>query len=455
MRNPHVRPPLSRSRSQTLPSNSTNLPDDGPESDSNTLRPPRPTQGRSNSYLSPTEPKPGLAQNLPSEKTSRIHLPGTSKHSGEDHHHRHRYTQSQSEAHHRSRASENDSLPHLVAGLTAEREKRHQLERLGTNASDLWHMRTNELKRITSPRTGQGNPRDGLRGRETSDPRTPLAPPTRKTSAEVLLDRAEARKMANRAALTGKDIERMKRDREVAETELRDRLSDIGNVSSDINRRLEYTYYNLLEKLGNLVGTIKSFQNLSTQSQHLIDNFEAETSKLDEDIQRRLERFRTGFDERGARVAELEERGATANLKAKELGTRLENARVIVENWERREATAKKIWGRFWGFLWWTFIIVSAAIVVVVIGKEWWFRGDPVAAGLRLPPEGSGNKSLGLAREDLRKIEVPPEVKEVLEGIERRRRTKKIWPDLPQVNEDSDERDKGADDERLRLLDEL
>lgn len=463
VRNPHVHPPLTRSRSHTLPS-STRPIDEGPdqESGSRTDRPVRPSYVRSRSYLSPGESKTGSAQPVPVEKTSTtgLHIPAASKHSGvEARKHRHRYTQSQNETQHRSRHSENENLPHLVAGLAAEREKRHQLERLGTNASDLWHMRANDLRRMASHRAaaGQGNLRDNQRLRATSDPRSPLTPlPVRKTSTEILLDRAEARKVANRAAMTEKDVEKMKHEQEVADSELRDRLAEIANLSHETNRRLEYAYYNLLEKVGNLVGTIQTFQNLSTQSQHLLRNFETETAKLDEDIRRRVKRFRADFDGREERVADLEDRGRKASLKAKELGTRLENARVMVQNWEKREAAVKQKWGRVWGFVWWTFIITSVTILAIIVGKEWWFRGDPVAAALSLPPEGSRNKSLGLNRESLETVKVPPDVRKVLADIEERRRTKKIWPALPKVATCPPEEARDEDDDhRLRLLDEL
>ena len=395
-------------------------------------------------------------QTLAHEKPSRLHIPGTSRTSVDHRLHRHRYTQSHAEAHHRVRPSEDENLRHLVAGLSAEREKRQQLERLGTNTSDVRHGPTNDPKRMGVQKQGQVNPRDDFRRRATSDPRTPLvSAPVRKTSTEILLDRAAARKVASRAALTEKDVEIVRAAQDTAEQELRDRLADLDNNSNDVSRRLDYTYYGLLEKLNNLKGTIDSFQNLTLQSQHLITNFEHETEKLDEDISRRVKRFREGFDDRQSRVVELEGRGNLASQKAKELGTRLENAQVVVENWAKREAEAKQKWFRFWGLCWWSIGTLTICVLVVIVAKEWWFRGDPVAAGLRIAPDGSKNKSWALNEQIVREVEVPLEVRAVLAAIEEKRRTKKIWQPLPEVEQDQCLQDRKQDEKRLRLLDEL
>ena len=455
LRSSHGRPSMPRSRSHTLPS-STLIEADATTPSQSQAAVSRPSYGRSITSTVPAQLKSREAPAPPHEKTSRLHIPGTSRGSADHRLHRHRYTQSHTEAHHRTKPSEDENLRHLLAGLSAEREKRHQLERLGTNTSDLRHGLANDPKRTGVQKQGQINPRDDLRRRATSDPRTPLSSaPVRKTSTEILLDRAEARKVANRAALTERDIEEVRAAQDAAEQELRDRLADLDNTSNDVSRRLDYTYYGLLEKLNNLKGTIDSFQNLTLQSQHLITNFEHETEKLDDDISRRVKRFREGFDDRQSRVIEMEGRGNLASQKAKELGTRLESAQVVVENWAKREAAAKQKWFRFWGMCWWSIGTMTICILVVIVAKEWWFHGDPVAAGLSMAPEGSRNSSWALNQQSLREVEVPLEVREVLAAIEEKRRTKKIWQPLPEVDQDQCLQDRKQDEKKLRLLDEL
>jgi len=253
--------------------------------------------------------------------------------------------------------------------------------------------------------------------------------------------------------LTAKDVKRVEREQEDADEELRERLADISETNTDITRRLDYTYYALLEKVGNLVATIQSFQSLSTQSRHLIENFATETGKLDQDIKRRANVFRSGFNDREKRVADLQARSKEASAKTQDLGRRLENARVIVENWEKCENDKARKWGRVCVTAGWMFISLFVLLVVMVVARGWWLPGDPVRAGLKIPRGGSNNESLALGKEQLRRIEVPPEVREVLEGIEQRRANKPLWPGSSEnIVEEVGE---GKDDERLRRLDEL
>jgi hypothetical protein len=245
---------------------------------------------------------------------------------------------------------------------------------------------------------------------------------------------------------------------------------------------LDYGYYNLLEKVGNLVSMIGSFQSLAKQSGTLISNFDRESGRISEDTRRRLVAFREGFDTRQVRAQKLADRGARASAKATELSARLEAARRKVEEWEEREDKFRRAWDRVWGICWWTVVSVVILVVAVVIGKEWYFRGDPVKAGLRQHGEGNWNKSLRLGgggeservvvsqHGELvtgadRRPNVPDDVKQILAGIaERNFQRKKAFPEVPQELYEShgegesagkSSEDEVQEDPRLRRLDEL
>lgn len=271
------------------------------------------------------------------------------------------------------------------------------------------------------------------------------------TWVEIALDRADAKKELERLNPKPRDVERRQDELARAQDELRDRLADVGRQSGEIGRRLEYTYYSLLEKLGSLVGTIHSFQSLSEQSRQLIKNFETQTGKLDEDMQRRVSKFKSNFEERDERVADMEQRSEKAGIKAQELQTRLQNVRTIIENWEKQEDTAAKKWFRVWGIVFWGSVVVFTLIMSIVVYKEWWFRGDAVYAGLGVTPATidtrPGNHSLAM--------NIPEEVRVVLDGIEERRRAKKVFPLLPERVEVVDEMVERRRDGMLRVLDEL
>ncbi|EXJ56802.1 hypothetical protein A1O7_07146 [Cladophialophora yegresii CBS 114405] len=504
---------------------------------------------RSQSYLSPSESRqedrPRSGHTLPSatnalERTaSRLHLPGSSHR----HHHKekdhtsshHRYTQShtnvshpqnndsahslpfrrhrptQSEAHAPRRFASKEplsSLPHLVAGLNAERERRTQQQGNPHNGSKstnrhgpgpggatLTQAQTQHPFGPSAAQTNDFRPGgrydynspDGvpeLRRRATSDPasrdslsRSAAQPPLRpKTSLEEALERGHAARIARRIHVKKSDILRRDQELQAGEEELCSRVSEINATGVEITRRLDYGYYNLLEKVGNLVSMIGSFQSLAQQSGTLISNFDRENCRISEDTRRRLVSFRHGFDAQQARAQKLAERGTRASARATELSARLEAARLKVEEWENREEKSRRAWDRVWGLCWWTIACVVILVVAAVIGKEWYFRGDPVKAGLRQHGEGSWNKSLRLGGggEAERRVllswdrevvapNVPEDVKQILAGIaERNFQRKKAFPEVPAGMHESDSYSESAEkektseeDPRLRKLDEL
>lgn len=289
-----------------------------------------------------------------------------------------------------------------------------------------------------------------VRRRAISDPKTPGR--IVKSSIESALDRAYEKKLARMASITQKDVDRMKARSVEAEEELRSRLDDLGQTAADITRRLDYTYYSLLERIGSLVSTIHSFQSLSTQSRSLVEEFEKEAENLDADIKHRMGKFKDGFNERKVRVTDLEQRGTKAKNKAEQLGKRLERARIVVEDWEKRESEAARARARMWKGTWFTIIGIVGIIMMLVIWKEWSSGADAARAGLGTPEKGSLNKSLIIDEELLREKYIPEDIQSILHGIETRRSSRGSTCTLPasvpvQTVED--------DDKRLRALDEL
>ena len=202
---PTARPVFNRSRSHTIPSNTSISTE---EESTKPTRPPN--SGRSNSYLSPVDPKPREAQTLPFAAStggivSYAQRHGQNRSQQQPHVRRHKHTQSDV---HGSRRHGSDGLPHLTAGLIAER-KRQDAEK--QRASDfLLGPRAQELRRMASTRSnrqgevastdGRNDSRNELRRRATSDPKTP--PKADKTLIEDALDRAYEKKLARIRSIT-------------------------------------------------------------------------------------------------------------------------------------------------------------------------------------------------------------------------------------------------------------
>ena len=117
---------------------------------------------------------------------------------------------------------------------------------------------------------------------------------------------------------------------------LRSKLAGIGTLATDITRLLDYTYYNLLERISTLHSTINTFQELVDSSATLHESFLRDNSALESDIHKQLADF-AKFDPQRQRIDELERRMKAGRSKMENLGERLEKVRGEIEGWERRE----------------------------------------------------------------------------------------------------------------------
>ena len=432
------KPSLTRSRSSTTPSKQAY-----PTLDVSAARPG--SAARSHSFLSPVDIKPRPSYTLPdATSSSRLQISITAVPQPSDHHHHHpsRHRHTRSEVHGGSlrshRRDRSEGLPHLTAGIAAERGRRAEQAK---PPGELWGG--SDLRRIASNRSG----RVGIAGRKideaarlrrtNSDPKR-QAQQKAPSQFDILLDRTEAQTMVSRAAVTQRDVDRIRKINAEAEAELQRRLAAVNKTSIDITRKLDYTYYKLLEKVGNLVSLVQSFQSLSTQTQELVSNFAREASTLETAVKNKLETFQTGFHERETRVRRLEERGTRATTKAQQLGARLETARQRVEAWEKREGAERRRRSRFWKSAWTLLLVVMLVGFFGLTWRAWREEVDLVRAALAVHVDhddghghghehggglGRGNGSSGrfLDREVVEELDVPVEVKEILKGVVERR----------------------------------
>ena len=116
----------------------------------------------------------------------------------------------------------------------------------------------------------------------------------------------------------------------MARRDLRTSLQTLSDASLQTSRRLDDTYYSLLERLAQCRQTINGLQELSNLTQELHHNFQNDTQELVEDIEGQFEGF-GGFEAQQEQVGALEERLQKGREKADRLGERLDEARRRVE----------------------------------------------------------------------------------------------------------------------------
>ena len=101
-------------------------------------------------------------------------------------------------------------------------------------------------------------------------------------------------------------------------------------------RRLDDTYYAILEKVSNLRSMIEDLHNLSQFTKNLHHDFSTDSSGLQTDIQGQIDRF-GGFKEQQNRIGDFEDRLKASKEKAENLQKRLETAKATMEAREKSE----------------------------------------------------------------------------------------------------------------------
>lgn len=112
--------------------------------------------------------------------------------------------------------------------------------------------------------------------------------------------------------------------------DLRTALKSLSDQSLKTSRRLDDTYYSILEKVSVLRHTIGSLQELSGLTKELHENFESDTKELVEDVRGQFDGF-DNFDTQQQQIVSLEDRIQVGKTKADSLTERLAKAKERVD----------------------------------------------------------------------------------------------------------------------------
>ncbi|KAL1794834.1 hypothetical protein ACET3X_006650 [Alternaria dauci] len=168
-----------------------------------------------------------------------------------------------------------------------------------------------------------------------------------------------------RRPLRQADVELEAKRVEARERHLRAVLQSLSDQSLKTSRRLDDTYYSILEKLSILRQTIATLQELSGLTKELHDNFESDTTELVEDVTGQVEAF-DGFKAQQDQVSGLEERIKAGKEKADALTARLERAKERVDarakseaQWQAKNTHRVRIF--------WAIVSFIAALILVLV----------------------------------------------------------------------------------------
>lgn len=120
-------------------------------------------------------------------------------------------------------------------------------------------------------------------------------------------------------------------------SDLRAALQSLSDQSLKTSRRLDDTYYSILEKVSTLHQTISTLQELSGLTKELHGNFDTDAQDLLDDVQTQFHHA-DNFDTQEKQVRALEERIAAGKERADRLTARLQEAKERVDKRAKSEA---------------------------------------------------------------------------------------------------------------------
>lgn len=119
--------------------------------------------------------------------------------------------------------------------------------------------------------------------------------------------------------------------------DLRNALQSLSDQSLKTSRRLDDTYYAILEKVSTLRQTIVTLQELSGLTRELHGNFETDAQDLLDDVKGQFENS-NNYDAQQNQIAALEERITAGKERADALTARLVEAKERVDRRAKSEA---------------------------------------------------------------------------------------------------------------------
>ncbi|KZM25549.1 hypothetical protein ST47_g3307 [Ascochyta rabiei] len=161
-------------------------------------------------------------------------------------------------------------------------------------------------------------------------------------------------------------VEREAKRVEARERDLRTVLQSLSDQSLKTSRRLDDTYYSILEKASTLRQTIGTLQELSSLTKELHGNFETDAQELLDDVQGQFESS-NGFDTQQKQLAALEERIRVGKDKADNLTTRLTAAKERVDARAKSEAQWEADTNRWWQYFGGIVISIISLILLLVV----------------------------------------------------------------------------------------
>jgi hypothetical protein len=162
---------------------------------------------------------------------------------------------------------------------------------------------------------------------------------------------------------------------------LKKSLVDLSAFSNATTRRLDDTYYAVLEKLGMLQSTIVALKELAGMSQQTSKQFQRESEDIVREITSQIESF-GGFTQQERRIQSLTARIHGGRDKVKALSERVDVVRGRIEAWERADREWQERTRRRLKAIWVVTSVLVFLLLILLIAAQYIPAGAEVALGV-------------------------------------------------------------------------
>lgn len=166
---------------------------------------------------------------------------------------------------------------------------------------------------------------------------------------------------------------------ECCSRDLKQSLVHLHTFSTNASRRLDQTYYAVLEKMSALQNTISALSDLADNSREIYRTFEKDSRGLETDITNQLDAL-GHFDEQQKKVEGLQARIDAGRARVQALSSRVDAVRERVESWERADQSWQEKTRRRLKYIWMIMTTVSLIITVLFLTFRYGMSESPLAA---------------------------------------------------------------------------
>jgi hypothetical protein len=147
---------------------------------------------------------------------------------------------------------------------------------------------------------------------------------------------------------------------------LKESIEDLGAFSNAATRRLDETYYAILEKTSALQNTIAALKDLAETSHEIYEDFEKDSQGLESEVLTQLSSLGQ-FNEQQDKIDSLQGRITTGRERIQALTKRVDVVRTRVEGWEKadrhwQEKTRKRL-----RIIWSVMSVIVTLLVALLI----------------------------------------------------------------------------------------